>query len=112
MPANLQDLEITDNGTPYNFEIFKRGDNQQRGVSYSTKEWEIGDPQLYWREPLFPFDGGLRQDRLPQSTNLTLEPGSSRTYAKANIDASNEGLLVPPPLTDALELTQIATKCI
>ena len=102
MPSNLQGLEIIDNSTAYNFEIFKRGDNQQRGVTISTKEWEIGDPIGYWKEPLFPFDGGLRQDRLPRVASITTEHTRSRSYAKANIDASNEGVLVPPPATSPL----------
>lgn len=103
MPANLQGIEITDtDSTVYNFEIFKRGDNQQRGVSTSTKEWEIGDPISYWKEPLFPFDGGLRQDRLPRVASISTDHTRSRTYAKANVDASNEGVLVPPPATSSL----------
>ena len=98
MPSNLQGIEITDtDSTVYHYEIFKRGDNQQRGVSISPKEWEIGDPISYWKEPLFPFDGGLRQDRLPRVASITTEHNRARTYSKANIDASNDGVLVPPP---------------
>ena len=47
MPTNLQGIEITDSdASVYNYEIFKSGDNRARGVSISTKDWEIGDPQI------------------------------------------------------------------
>ena len=111
MPSNLQGLEITDiDSTVYNFEIFKQGDNQQRGVSIATKEWELGDPIDYWKEPLFPFDGGLRQDRLPRVASISKDHTRSRTYAKANIDASNEGVLVPPPSITTKTLNQISQE--
>ena len=109
MPSNLQGIEITDtDSTIYNYEIFKRGDNQQRGVSISTKEWEIGDPISYWKEPLFPFDGGLRQDRLPRVASISPEHTRSRTYAKGNVDATNDGVLVPPPLFESLQFPNSA----
>src|SRR3990167_6046589 len=109
MPSNLQGIEITDtDSTIYNYEIFKRGDNQQRGVSISTKEWEIGDPISYWKEPLFPFDGGLRQDRLPRVASISPEHTRSRTYAKCNVDATNDGVLVPPPLFESLQFPNSA----
>ena len=113
MPSNLQGIEITDSDTSvYNYEIYKSGDNRARGVNIVPKEWEIGDPQIYWREPLYPFDGGLKQDRLPRVARLSNEHTRSRTYAKANIDASNDGLLIPPPLTTTKSLTAVATASV
>ena len=102
MAANLQGLELIDSSSvQYNFEPYKE-DNKSRGISIETRDWEIGDPEVYWRVPLYPFDGGLRQDRLPRSADLTRDFNRARSYSKANADASFEGVLVPPPALESL----------
>lgn len=112
--TSIYGLEITDPvaSTTKTFEVYRSGDGQARGVNIAPKEWEIGDPVAYWKMPLYPFDGGLREDRLPQSAVIGTEYNRARTYAKANIDASNEGLLVPPPQTSTLSFPNgaISTK--
>lgn len=102
MAANLQGLELIDSSSvQYNFEPYKE-DNQSRNIKIESRDWEIGDPEVYWKVPLYPFDGGLRQDRLPRSADLTRDFNRARSYSKANADASFEGVLVPPPALESL----------
>ena len=93
--ANRNQLTLIDGSTRYPFTIFR--DKEQGGVSITSKEWEPGDPASYWKIPLHPWDGGLASDRL----------FNNHTYAKANADLSNKGLLVPPPRVDS---TQVNTE--
>jgi hypothetical protein len=110
MAANLQGLEITDSASSvYSFEPYKQ-DGEARGISIETRDWELGDPIAYWKVPLYPFDGGLRQDRLPRSASLTNEFHKARSYSKANMDASNDGVLVPPPALNTTALTNTTTS--
>lgn len=86
--ANRQGLTLTDGSTRYPFSLYQPpNDKQARPYEIKTRGWEIGDPIEYWKTPLHPWDGGLGPDKIT----------SPRSYGAANADASNPGLIVPPP---------------
>lgn len=63
-----------------------------RPFEIQTRPWEPGDPELPFRKPLHPWDGGIAPDRFGR--------GTKRSYAAANADATVPGrLLFPPKLT-------------
>lgn len=63
-----------------------------RSVSIANRPWEPGDKKTPFRIPLHPWTGGLYVNRISTRT----------TYAKANADASNDGLLLHPPLVNEI----------
>jgi len=92
--ANRQGLTLIESTTRYEFPIAKDPKQPGRDIVITPRPWEDGDPKQYWKKPLHPFDGGLGPDKL-SSENYN-------KYAKGNIDASNKGLLVPPPLLTSI----------
>ena len=90
--ANRTEVTVVDGSTRYPFTIH-RDEQTGRDVTISTKPWEVGDSQGYWKKPLHPWDGGLANSRL----------FNEHVYAKANADLTNEGLLVPPPLINGIK---------
>lgn len=101
--ANRNGLTLIDGSTRYPFTLFNDPKNGRK-LSVTSREWEHGDTLSYWKEPLHPWDGGLNSDRLPSPSHYF---GSTRTfapntYAKANADLSNKGLLIPPPLLNTI----------
>ena len=96
--ANRTGLKVTAGSTDYHFNIFQPPDQKSpRPYEIKSRAWEQGDPIDYWTRPLHPWDGGLGTDKLV----------SPRSYASANADLSNPGILVPPPL---LQLTTAAYR--
>jgi hypothetical protein len=104
---------IDDKGDEYEFPLAPTLDKKGmatggRSYTIEARPYEEGDPKKSWRVALHPWDGGLRQGRIDvavsgytgQFFNKT-----PRTYAKGNCDASYPGLLLFPPLQNALTLT-------
>jgi len=90
-------IVINDGSSDYTFDIFPS--KEGRSYSLSTRPAEPGDPVTPWRVPLHPWNSGLMPDRLTNKTG----------YAKGNCDSSVPGLLLPPPLVNALTFTNATT---
>lgn len=99
MAVNRSGIKITDGSTSYRFSLSPTG-RGGRGLTIQTRAWEPGDPQQAWRVPLHPWDAGLNSDR------LNARP---RSYAKGNCDASNPGLLLPPPKVNSVTMANAVT---
>ena len=85
-----QELKVTVSSTDYNFNILPK-ETGGKVYQLQSREWQPGDSQQTWRVPLHDWTEGLGPDRFQ----------GRRTYAKANADASNPGILVPPPAQTA-----------
>lgn len=68
-----------------------------RPFEMAHKAWEPGDPELPFRRALHPWDGGIAGDRFGT--------GLKRSYAGANADLTQPGLLLWPPKLYPLTLT-------
>lgn len=86
-------LSVTVSSTTKKFKLAPSGSG--RGVQVNARPWQPGDKKTMWRVPLHPWTGGLNVDRIT----------GRGTYAKANADASNDGLLLHPPLLADLTFT-------
>jgi hypothetical protein len=93
MAANPSAVVITAGTDTYTFAIAPTEEGGAQ-LEIETRPWEPGDPKMRWYARLHPCDGGLVQDR----TEYT------RGYAKANADASWDGLLTFPPKLNLLTL--------
>lgn len=94
MAGNRHGLTLIEGSTEYEFLIAPVGQHK-RAIRTQPVPWESDEfGSAPWRVPLHPWNGGLHVDRL-QYRNV---------YAKANADASNEGLLLPPPKLNTLTL--------
>jgi hypothetical protein len=86
----------TEQGGPSSREVFALARGQE-GLTFHviSRPFEPGDPQIPFRVPLHPFDGGLAEDRL----------NTERSYAKANADGSWANILTFPPDLATLTLS-------
>jgi hypothetical protein len=89
--ADRSELVVIVSSTDYPFTIQPLEDGEWFGIEPRT--WEDGDPKEAWRVPLHDWDEGLGPDRFK----------GQKTYAKANADLTNPGIMVPPPLLNTLE---------
>ena len=88
-------LSVTKDNKRLDF-IIAKGEGDIRLIESTTRQWQPGDISTPWRVPLHSWDQGLGPDRFK----------GRNTYAKANADASNEGILVPPPLVTSIALSE------
>lgn len=86
-------LSVYLNDTTYRFPI-SIGEEEQQLITIHPRQWQPGDGASPWRIPLHNWQDGLGPDRFR----------GRNTYAKANADVSNDGILVPPPLLNSLTL--------
>jgi len=89
-------LRVTKDNKRLDFSIAV-DDSGAKLISTITRQWQPGDPAVPWRVPLHSWDEGLGPDRLK----------GGQTYAKAHADASNKGILVPPPLLSSIALAEL-----
>ena len=67
-----------------------------RGYTTETRPWQPGDLRARWRIPCHPWDEGLFVDRLRPNPH---------SYAKANADSTNAGMLLHPPKLNSVTMT-------
>lgn len=84
-----QEISVIDAAEEYNFVVAPNESGKFHQLT--TRKWQPGHPVDPWRIPLHGYQEGLGPDRL----------FSQQRYAKANADASNLGLVVPPPKLDS-----------
>ena len=109
--AGRPELKIIDPdvSNPYLFPVAVDG-NGAKLVSLDTVTYEPGDSKDEFRVALHPWDQGLAVNRIDYKVtfNGALAQTPSRTYAKANADASWPSVLLPPPLLTELAFSGAA----
>ena len=92
-------LSITDPSSNY-FGIPIYSENGKKALKFSARPSQPADARHPWRVAVHPWSGGLAEDRLNDNPD---------TYARGDVDASNEGRIVHPPKHNAVTLTNGTT---